>query len=496
MCAKHMAVDLGSSSGKMLIGEITSDRRIQIREVGSFITPRMWYNDHKCINIYYVLKKICDNLRKLGMEGIYPDSFGADSWSSDFGIVNPEGELVGIPVFYRDWRTTGMPEEVEKFISYKELYRYTTQRRMQDSTLCQLIALMKEKPSLLDNGNKILFLGDLLMQFFSGRICSEITLASYSQLYSMEHMRWENAVFEMFGIPKSICPEVVHSCKTLGRVSPRMASAFGINRFEVVAPAGHDTSSAVSAIPALPGQRWGFISTGSWYLVGMELDYPMNMDMCHHYNFSNTGLAFGKTMLKRNVAAMWLLQECMKSWEKRGIHYSYPELHALADRADPFYAMLDTDASDFYNPDDMVEAICNYLARTGQKTLCPENAGQITRLINEGIAFKCAYAINCLENITKETLDVIYIVGGGSAADTLNAMIADACNKEIITGPREATSIGNCLLQACGCGEISSSEELREIVGNSINKKRYYPVNDGCWAEHYEPYRQFCNLNP
>lgn len=496
MSAKHMAVDLGSSSGKMLIGEIGSDRRVRIREVGSFPTPRIWYNNHICINIYHVLHQIGENLRKLGLEGIYPDSFGADSWSSDFGIVNPQGELVGLPVFYRDWRTTGMPEEVEKVISYQELYRHTTQRRMQDSTLCQLLALKKEKPELLEGGNQILFLGDLLMQFFSGKTCSEVTLASYSQLYSMEHMRWDTGVLDMFDIPRSICPEVVHPCAQLGQLNARMASGLGINRFEVIAPAGHDTSSAVAAIPVEPGRKWGFISTGSWYLVGMELEKPVNLDLCYHYNFSNTGLAFGKTMLKRNVAAMWLLQECMKSWKKRGINYTYPEIHALAEKAEPFYAMLDTDAADFYNPDDMCDAICRFLERTGQKTVSAENVGQITRMIDEGIAFKCAYAVNCLEKITGSALDVIYVVGGGSAATVLNAMIADACNREIITGPREATSIGNCLLQACGCGEISSCEELREIVAHSSERRSYFPASQRDWPERFEEYRQFCNLNP
>lgn len=496
MCAKHMAVDLGSSSTKMLIGEIGGDCKVRIQEVGSFPTPRIWYNNHVCINVYHVLNQIGENLRRLGSEGIYPDSFGADSWSSDFGIINPQGELVGLPVFYRDWRTAGMPEEVEKVISYRELYQFTTQRRMQDSTLCQLLALKKEKPELLESGNKILFLGDILMQFFSGRICSEITLASYSQLYSMEHMNWENHVMDMFGIPRSICPEVVHPCAQLGQLNPKMASGLGINRFEVIAPAAHDTSSAVAAIPVESGKKWGFISTGSWYLVGMELEKPVNLEMCYHYNCSNTGLAFGKTMLKRNVAAMWILQECMRSWKRRGINYSYPEIHALAEKAEPFYGMIDTDADDFYNPEDMCLAICRFLERTGQKSVRPDDVGQITRMVDEGIAFKCAYAINCLEKITGQNLDVIYVVGGGSAATVLNAMIADACNKEIVTGPKEATSIGNCLLQACGCGEIASCEELRQIVANSTEKRSYCPVSHNGWAGRFMEYRQFCNLNP
>ncbi len=494
MCARHLALDLGSSSGKMLLGEVTNDRKIRLQEVGGFKTPRVWFNEHICIDIFRAFEETANILSKLGSEGVHIDSFAADSWSSDFGIVNPQGEPIGLPVFYRDWRTYGMPEEVERVIPYGELYRLSTQRRMQDSTLCQLLALKKEKPELLQGGNRIMFLADMLMYFFSHRVCSEITLASYSQLFSMEKKCWEDRVFKLFDIPTSIQPEVVNPCECLGRVTEKAAAWYGLNRFEIVAAAGHDTSSAVAAIPAEEGKNWAFISTGSWFLVGMELEKPMNLDMCYRYNFSNTGLAFGKTMLKRNVTAMWILQECMRSWQKRGINYTYPEIHALAEKCRPFMAMLDVDAIDFYNPDDMPVAICEYLKRSGQLELQPDDVGAITRIVDEAIAFKCAYAINCLEKITQRRLDTIYAVGGASAATVLNAMIADATNREIITGPREATSIGNCLLQAVGCGEIASAQELRQIVRNSTELKRYAPVNPKPWMEIYEAYRQFCRL--
>ena len=491
---KHLALDLGSSSGKMLLGEITDDRRIKIEEVGGFPTPRIWAGNHLRIDIYRAVEEVGNALRTLAGRGVYPDSFGADSWSSDFGIVNPSGELVGLPVFYRDWRTYGMPEEVEKIISYRDLYQYTTQRRMQDSTLCQLLALRKESPEMLEGGNQILFLGDLIMYLFSGRPCSEVTLASYSQLYSMEHGRWENRVFDMFHLPRTLQPEVVQACERLGTISERTANHFGVNRFEVIAPAGHDTSSAVAAIPVEEGRDWAFISTGSWFLVGMELDAPMNLELCYRYNFSNTGLAFGKNMLKRNIAAMWILQECMKSWKKRGICKSYAEIHQMALAAKPFYAILDPDAVDFYSPDDMPEAISAYLRRTGQMAVSPDDVAQITRIVDEAIAFKCAYAINCLEKITGRSLDVIYAVGGASAAEVLNAMIADATNRELVTGPREATSIGNCLLQACGCGEIGSVQELRQIVRNTTQLKHFMPANHQPWAQRYEVYCDFCGL--
>ena len=494
MYGKHFAVDLGSSSGKMLLGEIVDGRKVELREVGTFQTPRIWYNDHLCTNVYGVLENIGSTLRQLGKEGVRIASFGADSWSSDFGLVDPAGELVGLPVFYRDWRTYGMPEEVEKVISYEALYGLSTQRRMQDSTLCQLLAIKKEKPSLLENGNRMLFLGDLLMYFFSGRVCSELSLASYSQLFSMKNMCWENKVFDLFGLSHTLQPEVVSSCACLGSVSRRTAEQYGIERFEIVAPAAHDTSSAVAAIPVEDGRNWAFISTGSWFLVGMELEAPVGLPLCYRYNFSNTGAAFGKTMLKRNVTAMWILQECMRSWKSRGVAESYAQIQALAEQARPFAGMLDTDSIEFYSPEDMPEAICAYLKRTGQGNFAPDDVGTITRMVDEAIAFKCAYAIACMEKITGKPIEVIYVVGGASAVSLLNAMIADATNREVVTPPREATSIGNCLLQAFGCGELSSEEELRAIVRNSIPPKRYFPREHVEWARRQVGFEQHCGM--
>lgn len=491
---KHLAVDLGSSNGKILIGEITADEKIVLKEIHRFETPRTWFNEHICTDIYHVLDEIAFAIRSLGARGIGIGSMGADSWSSDYAIFNPQGELVGLPVFYRDGRTLGMPEEVEKVISYKDLYMLSTQRRMRDSTLCQLLAQKRENFELLKGGNKMLFLGDALMCFFSRRLVSEITLASYSQLFNMAEKRWENVVFDMFRLPRSLQPEIVNPCDCLGRVSEQAAAWYGVNRFEVVAPAGHDTSCAVAAVPADSGKNWAFISAGSWFLVGMELDKPMNLESCYRYDFSNTGLAFGKTMLKRNVAAMWLLQECVKAWRRTNPELTYPEIQARAQAAKPFYAMLDVDAADFYNPDNMPMAIRDYLKRTGQPGVEADDVGQITRLVDEGISFKSAYAVNCLESITGRKIDTVYAVGGASAVEFLDAMLTDAMNRELVAGPIEATAIGNCLLQAYGCGEISSEEELRRIVKNSSSIRHYVPRDAAPWLSRYDAYIDFCGL--
>jgi len=494
MNGTHLAVDLGSSGGKVILTGITGERKVSSREIHRFQTPRAFLNGHLSTDVYRIFGEIMAALGMLSKEGVRISSLGIDSWSSDFGLVDPAGSLIGLPVFYRDSRTLGMPEEVEKVISYEELYPLSTQRRMRDSTLCQLLALRRESPSQLLGGNRILFLADALAMLLSGRVASEMTLASYSQMFSMEKMIWEDRVFDLFGLPRSLQAEVVHPGDWLGTLDGRAAEWYGVDRFEVLATAGHDTSSAVAAVPAEPDSSWAFISTGSWFLVGMELDGPTNLSLCYRYNCSNTGLAFRKTMLKRNVTAMWLFQECKRKWAQLGIPSDDARIDQLAAGAKPFLAALDVDSPELYNPGDMPSAISRLIKSTAGIAVDSGDVGQIARLLHEGIAFKCAYAIRCLERITGRRIDRIHVVGGVSGAGFLNQMIASASGREVVAGPREATGIGNGLLQAYGCGEIASADELREVVRRTFPLTRYAPLDEAAWSERYGEYHQACGL--
>lgn len=490
----HLAVDIGSSNGKMVLVTIEENGTLHTREVGRFATPRTYLSKHLCTNSYRIYDEICVCLRRLAQDGIEVESLGIDSWSSDYGLVSDRGQAMGLPVFYRDSRTNGMPEEVEKVVSYEELYPLTTQRRMQDSTLCQLVAQKREDSQVLENGTKMMFLADLIMFYFTGRICSEVTLASYSQLFSMEKMAWENRVFDLFGLPRSLQPEVVPAGEKLGRVDGDMAARLGTAPFDVVAPAGHDTSCAVAAIPAKESENWAFISTGTWFLVGMEMEKPKNLPLCYRYNCSNTALAFGKNMCKRNIMAMWLFQRCKIAWEQMGIMDSYREIDEKAEKAEPFFAMLDTEYSKFYNPEDMPREIVDYLNETGQIAVEKTDVGQMARIMHEAIAMKSAYAISCMEKIAEKPFDVIYLVGGVSGAEILCQMIASACGKKVAAGVQEASSIGNGLLQAYGCGEVKSNQGIREMVAASYPLKIYEPQDTELWREKYEQYCKFCGL--
>lgn len=483
----YIAVDLGSSNGKILTSYIKSGRMIT-EEIKRFAIPRVFVNGHICINVYEIYGIICQTLSILAAQGAEIVSIGVDSWSSDFGFVNASNELVGLPVFYRDKRTNGMVSEVEKTISYRELYSLTTQRKIQDATLCQLLAVKREQPLLLDKNNKMMHMGDLILWMFSGKICSEFSVASYSQMFSMKKRTWEDSVFYMFGIPTEIQPDIVFAGDCLGTVSQKMADTWRTNRFEVIAPAVHDTSSVGIAVPAVQSKKWAYISTGSWYLVSRELEKPADLTKSYEHNLSNTGLAFGQTLLKRNVCAMWIIQECRRIWNDMNIKCDYAEIAKKAAVAQPFYAMLDPDAPDFYNPENMLEAIVDYLRKTGQPLVKLDDVGQISRIVYEGISFKCRYSLEALIDASEEAIETIFVLGGTSSVLFLNQLLASALERSVIACPGEAASIGNSLMQAYGCGELSSEDEVRRIAADTFRQTRYEPEESGVWGAKYKEY--------
>lgn len=494
MTENYLAVDIGSSNGKIVCGNITQDNKLEMRVEGRLPTPKIWLNGHICLNIYSIYNWICNTLEKVGKIGPI-ESLGVDSWVSDFGIVNAYGDVIGAPVFYRDGRTKGITKIIEEQIDYKELYRLTTQRKIPDSTLAQLLAVKRETPGLLQNGNQIMHLGDLLMFFFTGCVCSEISAASYSQMFSIKKRCWEDKVFDLFDIPKSIQPPVVSAGDMLGRITKKQAMRYGTNQFAVIAPAVHDTSSACTVVPADAKKNWACIATGSWYLVSMERNQVADCDLSCQYNLSNTALSFDKILLKRNVCAMWIIQECKRIWNRMGITCDYSEIAMLAQSEEGFCAFIDPDSECFYNPEDMPEAIIQYLRNTHQKVCSIEDIGQIARIVYESIAYKCRYSLETLEVTTNQKIDAIYVIGGVSRVSFLNEMLASAMNVEVVAGLEEATAVGNLLIQAHGAGRIQGIEEIRQVVRNTFEFKSFFPKDWEKWSRHYDEFLEICGLD-
>lgn len=492
---QHLVVDLGSSNGKVYLAEIREDKTIALEETDRFPMERSFFQGHLCTDVFAVYDRICQVISRLSAKGVQIDTIGIDSWSSDFALIDLDSGLIQMPVFYRDTRTDGAESWVEQTMNYEEIYRLTTQRRLSSSTLCQLLAYKKEYPRGLEGNKKILFLGDLLMYLLTGNLCSEVSVASYSQLFGMEKEDWEGEMFQYFEIPQSICPPVVRAGTILGNIKPELADFLGIKKTQVITPAVHDTSSAAAAVPALPGEHFAFLATGSWFLMSMEIKKPADIRKSYQYGLSNTGLAFGNVLLKKNITAMWIIQECKKQWERMGMNYTYPQLADMAEDADAFCGMLDTENEKFFHPDNMVSAICQYLRETGQKVPNERDAGQITRIVYESIVMQSVRALEMLKDTTGEQVDVLYLIGGASRITMLNQFISDAVGLPVRTGPAEASAAGNALFQAYGAGLAESEEEMRTIIRNTFESKEYRPREHGVWVQQYEKYLEVCALD-
>lgn len=488
----HLVVDLGSSNGKIYLAELKENQTMVLEETDRFEMKRSIYQGHLCTDVFAVYDLICESIKRLTAEGRQIDTIGIDSWSSDYSLIDRDSGMIGMPVFYRDERTDGMEEEVEKVLDYREIYRLTTQRRLKSSTLCQLLAYKKEYPQGLSGNKKLLFLGDLLMYFFTGNLCSEVSVASYSQLFNMDKENWEKEMFERFQIPAAICPPVVRAGTRLGKVRQPLLEDLGLKDTEIITPAVHDTSSAAVAVPALPGEKFAFLATGSWFLMSMEVVQTADLAKSCEYGLSNTGLAFGKVLLKKNITAMWLVQECRRQWEQMGLKFSYPQLARLAGEAEAFQGMVDTEDESFYHPEYMVTAVCRYLSRTGQKVPDETDAGQIIRIIYESIVMQSKRALLMLEDTTAVRADVLYVIGGASRVALMNQFLSDATGLPVRTGPAEASAVGNALLQAYGAGLVWSEDEMREIVRNTFDIEEYRPKNHEIWSGQYERYMQLC----
>ncbi|RGU89967.1 rhamnulokinase [Clostridium sp. AF15-17LB] len=488
---RSLVVDIGSSNVKVYLAELHADKALEMKEADRFATDRSFFLGHLSTDIFAIYDRICRVVMSLAKQGISIDSIGIDSWCSDFGILDLDSGSISMPVFYRDSRTDGALEIVEAVMDYEEIYRRTGQRKLKDSTLCQLLAYMEEYPQGLWGSKKLLFLGDMLMYLFTGVACSELSVASYSQLYDMQSGGWDRLMLARFGIPEEVMPPVVQPGTRVGAIREDLARYLGIGRVSAVMPAVHDTASAGAAVPAEAGRAWAFLATGSWFLMSMELDAPADAEKSYRYQLSNTGMGFGKVLLKKNITAMWLVQECRKRWKERGLAYEYGELKEMACRAEPFQGMIDTEYEGFRNPEDMVREICSYLKDTGQEPPGEDDAGQIVRIIYESIALQSAEALHMLEDAAGRETEVLYVLGGANRIELLNQLLADATGLAVKTGPTEASAVGNALLQAYGAGMVGSLEEMRSVAAGICRIEEYQPRDTGRWKKRREAYETF-----
>lgn len=468
--SNYLAVDLGAESGRVILGSL-AEGKLSLEELHRFANQPVQLPAGLYWDSFRLFHEIVEGLslagreRKLRVEGI-----GIDTWGVDFGLIGNDGGLIDCPRHYRDPRTNGMPERLFQKVPRAEVFGYTGIQVMQLNTLYQLYALRLSGSPALDQAERLLFMPDLFNYWLTGVQRAEVTVASTSQFYDPRARRFATALLERLGIPTRMLPELIEPGRQLGTLLPHLAESTGLGGAPVFATAAHDTASAVAAVPG-EGDDWCYVSSGTWSLMGVELPEPVIHERCSSLNFTNEQGAGGRTRLLKNIAGLWLLQECRRAWAAEGERLSYEDLARLAEEAGPAQATIDPDG--FLQPGNMPARIAQWCIE--HSLPAPRGKGEICRLILESLAQRYREVLDGLESLIGRPIRTIHIVGGGSRNTLLNRLVASRTGRRVIAGPVEATAAGNVLVQAIGAGEIRNLEEAREIVRRSFDIQVFAP---------------------
>ena len=488
--SNYLAFDLGASSGRAVLGRFDG-RRLELEEIHRFengpvrILDRLHWNP---VDLFAHLKA---SLAACAARNVKLDGVGIDTWGVDFGLLSRSGELLGLPYHYRDRRTRGMLDEAFKRVPRSEIYAATGIQFMELNTAYQLLAASIETPEIFSVADKLLFMPDLLNYWLTGRAQSEYTIASTSQLFRADGTGWAVDLIEKLGLPTHIFQDVISPATKIGPLLPSIAEDTGHRGVNVIAPACHDTGSAVAAVPA-QGDNWAYISSGTWSLIGVELEEPICNEAALAANFTNEGGVNDTIRFLKNVSGLWLVQESRRTWAAAGEEHTFAELTALAAAAPPQRAFINPDDPRFAEPCDMPQRIRDYCAETGQPV--PADKGQLIRCILESLALTYATNLETLETLTGRRVDTLHIVGGGCQNKLLCQLTANTTGKPVIAGPAEATAAGNVMIQALANGRVGSLEEVREVIAASTTLERYEVDAGVDWGEVKERFGQICNL--
>jgi rhamnulokinase len=471
-------------------------RALRLEEVHRFPNGPVRVNGHlhwDALRLYSEIK------RGIGLAaqayGAAIASAGLDTWGVDFGLLDAAGTLLGSPYHYRDSRTDGVMEQVFARVPREQVFGQTGIQFMQLNSLFQLYAMRLADAPALRVAHTFLTMPDLFNFWLTGRQANEFSNATTTQCYDPRKKGWATDLLTRLDLP--VTPfggggaEIVAPGTRLGSLRADVAAELGIGPIEVIAPACHDTGSAVAAVPAAAGSRPGdyaYISSGTWSLMGIEVDEPVITEQSLAYNFTNEGGVCDTFRLLKNIMGLWLVQECRREWAREGAEYDYGTLTQMAAAAPPFGPIVDVDAHPFLAPGDMPNKICRFCQETGQPV--PESKGAILRGALEGLALRYRWVLAKLEEMQGRRIEVVHIIGGGLQNELLCQLAADAMQRPVVTGPIEATAMGNILMQALALGEIGSLDEGRELVRNSCEVKTYEPGPAAPWDEAYARYEK------
>lgn len=471
----YLAIDLGAGSGRAILGNL-SRGRLHAEEVHRFRNDAVRMRGTLYWDLPALFHGVIEGIRRAAeATGGRLDGIAVDSWGVDFGLLDKTGELLANPVHYRDARTQGMMEEVFKRISREDIFSITGIQFLELNTIFQLAALKKYNPHLLEAAGKFLPTADLFSYLLSGCPVAERTLASTTQLMEARTGRWSQEIIAALDLRETIFPEIVPAGTVLGPLrddicrETRLASPPA-----VIASGSHDTASAVAAVPALDGGTWGYLSSGTWSLLGVELQEPCITTEAQESNFTNEGGASGTIRFLKNINGLWLVQQCRRQWAQEGEDLDYGTLAELAAQAPRSVATIDPNAPDLFVAGDMPRRIQEACRRSDQRV--PETKGEIIRCALDSLAHTYGEVLEKATSIAGRRVECLHIVGGGSRHTLLNRLTAEVVGIPVIVGPVEATAIGNILIQAMATEEVTGLEEVRRIVRASTELEEVPPA--------------------
>ncbi|MDT8715111.1 rhamnulokinase [Clostridium sp. 19966] len=482
---KALAFDIGASSGRAMLGTFDG-KSINVEEIHRFSNDPVILNGIMYWDVLRLMFEIKQSLVKAKKYGKI-DTIGVDTWGVDFGLLDKEGSLLENPVHYRDRRTEGMLEKSFKKLRKEEFYSITGNQFMEINTAFQLLSIKENREYLLERADTLLLIPDLINYFLTGKKASEYSIASTTQLFQLKNRNWSHKVIEALELPKGLFTQIIPSGTVIGNLSDDIISELQIANSEVIAVAGHDTQSALAAVPA-EHKDFIFLSCGTWSLLGTELEKPIINKKSSKYNITNEGAYGGKVSFLKNIIGLWLIQESRRQWIREGKELSFSELEKLAQQSKPFKCFIDPDDDLFVPAGNIPERIREYCRKAGQEI--PESEGEIVRCIDESLAMKYKFSLEQIEECTEKKYGTIYMVGGGIQSGLLCQFTANACGCQVSAGPVEATVFGNIAIQLMAKKEINTIQEAREIIRNSENIIYYNPEEEELWNKVYKRFKE------
>ena len=485
---KMLAIDLGASSGRGIVGSFDG-QKLSLKENHRFSNDPVILNGRMYWDVLRIFHEIKQSIAKTVLDGDAISSIGIDTWGVDYAFLDESGKILSNPYHYRDARTEGIVSYVGRFFDPSELYAQTGIQCMNFNTIFQLAADLRDDRKMIESASRMLNIPDLLNYFLTGKMANEYTILSTGALLNAAKRDYAKDIIARAGIPQRLFGKIVQPGTSMGKLLPQVQGEVGKTDAEVFTVASHDTASAVIAVPTQE-KEFLFISSGTWSLMGTELDAPKINAETEKYNFTNEGGVNNTIRFLKNIMGLWLIQESRRQWRREGKEYSFAELEALAKAAKPFRCFIDPDHPSFVSPGDLPARVREFCQKTGQYV--PQTVGEVMRCIYESLAMKYRYTAKTIGKLTGISPRVIHVVGGGTKDTFLSQMTADACGIPVCAGPEEATAIGNLLVQLMASGHAKSLSEARAIVAASFGCKYYTPTDTAAWDAAYET---FCTLN-